>query len=54
MEMTKELATKIMTLHIEENRISNEKYHIQKDMGLTWNEVCAEAMKFMMAQAKNS
>lgn len=47
--MNQELAEKVMQLSIEANRIVNEKFVIQKQLGLFgWDDVQAEAMKFLL------
>lgn len=54
--MDKQLAEKILQLGIESQRISNEKYDIQKKlMVYSWDEVSTMAMKFLLeAQDANT
>ena len=52
--MTKEMAEKIIRLHIEKNRIINEQWDILQEMRksiptMSSEDVEAEAMKFLLA-----
>jgi hypothetical protein len=53
--LTKELAEKIIRNNIEWERLSHERFDIQKQLNIAyWDAVCTEAMKFLIERRGGS
>ena len=52
--MNKEIAETIARLELEEEKLAEQKFQIQKKMGVyTWAEARTQAIKFLMEEHKN-